>query len=76
MFAPLSLMKFQMYVSMTKQNTWNTWSQSLGGSDPTDEEQDTLKVQRWCVCVCACEVWVCMQGMRCGVCDWIVIFGL
>lgn len=42
-FAPLTLMKFQMYVSMTKQNTWNTWSQSLGGTDPTDEEQDTLK---------------------------------
>eukprot|EP00731_Ephydatia_muelleri_P027384 Em0019g257a len=42
-FAPLALFKFQMYVSMTKQNTWNTWSQSLGGTDPTDEDQDTLK---------------------------------
>ena len=59
MFAPLTLMKFQMYVSMTKQNTWNSWTQSLGGTDPTEDEQDTLKVQEtvecvtveWCVCV-------------------------
>ena len=53
-FAPLALFKFQMYVSMTKQNTWNTWSQSLGGTDPTDEEQDTLKVCAMWRCRCVC----------------------
>ena len=41
MFAPLSMFKFNMYAAMTRDNPW---SQMMGGADPSDEEQDTVKV--------------------------------
>ena len=40
-FAPLSMFKFNMYAAMTRDNPW---SQMMGGADPSDEEQDTVKV--------------------------------
>ena len=41
MFHPISLFKFQMYAAMT---TKNQWSEFLGPTESSDEDQDTLKV--------------------------------
>jgi len=35
------MFKFNMYAAMTRDNPW---SQMMGGADPSDEEQDTVKV--------------------------------
>jgi len=41
------MFKFNMYAAMTRDNPW---SQMMGGADPSDEEQDTVKVQsHWLV---------------------------
>ena len=40
-FYPLSLLKFQMYASVT---TKNQWTEMLSAGEESDEEQDTLKV--------------------------------
>ena len=40
-FAPLTVFKFNLYAAMTRDNPW---SSMMGSSDPSDEEQDTVKV--------------------------------
>lgn len=40
-YIPLSMFRFNLYAAMTRENPW---AQMMGGADPSDEEQDTLKV--------------------------------
>lgn len=40
-YAPLTLFKFNMYAAMSRDNPWTN---IMGGSDPDDDEQDTIKV--------------------------------
>lgn len=40
-YQPLTLFKFNLYASMSKENPW---TQMMGGTDPSDEDQDTIKV--------------------------------
>ena len=43
-YQPLTLFKFNLYASMSRENPW---TQFMGGTDPTDENQDTIKVCLW-----------------------------
>lgn len=40
-YTPLSFFRFQLYASVTRDNPWG---QMFGQPDPSDEEQDTVKV--------------------------------
>ena len=40
-YHPLTLFKFNLYASMSRDNPW---TQLMGGADTSDEDQDTIKV--------------------------------
>ena len=42
-YTPLSLFKFNMYAAMGRDNPW---SGMMGVTDPSDDDQDTIKVGR------------------------------
>ncbi len=47
-YEPLSLFRFNMYASMTRDNPW---ASMMGGvNDQSDEDQDTIKVCISCCC--------------------------
>ena len=45
-YVPLTLFKFNMYAAMGRDNPW---ANMMGGVDPDDDEQDTIKVGVACM---------------------------